>query len=70
MSVNIIYNIYLDRITQKGKTIIGRIIMKKPYEEPILEITLFSVTMAGSTDGVTDDGIVDVGGGGNSDWWD
>ena len=44
--------------------------MKKIYEEPILDITLFSVTMAGSTDGVEDDGVIDVGGGGNSDWWD
>ena len=44
--------------------------MKKPYEEPVLEITLFSVSMAGSTDGVEYDGIIDVGGGGKSDWWD
>jgi hypothetical protein len=48
--------------------------MKKPYEEPVLEITLFSVTMAGSTDGVEDDGMVDIGGSGdssnpNKDWW-
>lgn len=44
--------------------------MKKPYEEPVLEIELFNLPLMGSTDGVDDDGIVDVGGGGNSDWWD
>ena len=43
--------------------------MKKPYEEPVLEITLFSVPLMGSTDGIEDDGIIDVGGGGH-DWWD
>jgi hypothetical protein len=44
--------------------------MKKPYEEPVLEIMLFNATMAGSSDGITDDGVIDVGGGKNDDWWD
>lgn len=42
--------------------------MKKPYEEPVLEIMLFSVSMAGSSDGVT----TDIGGGSiaESGWFD
>lgn len=39
--------------------------MKKPYEEPVLEITMFTATMNQSTDdvdGVDDNVIVDVGG--------
>ncbi len=44
--------------------------MKKPYEEPVLEITLFNVSLSLSKD---DDVVVGSGGdgnGGNSDWFD
>ena len=49
--------------------------MKKPYEEPVLEITMFSANMGmyPSSDGVDDDGLVDLGGEKDKpgfDWFD
>lgn len=43
--------------------------MKKPYEAPLLEITLFDVTMEVETSDNIDDPALDIGGG-NSNWWD
>lgn len=43
--------------------------MKKPYEEPVLEIMLFSVSMYASSDGVKDNGVIDANDSGLN-WWD